>query len=317
MSDDYPWNRVYKRMWRDPKYRALSDPAEIAYNYILTGPQRVTEGLFTFSAAMAAEDKGWTAEKWSEAFSEVVDATLVKFDPETCTLLLPKALKYPGQAPKNPNVAKKAMRYISDLHWSPLMLEFLAAAERWAPHLHEPLSDWVEDNKPEEPEQPPPNRDETKSEQPSDNAETSISRTSSSSSPRTSSAVDEPSGEQTVNGATVSDASAARSFDDFWSAWPNKRGKKASRGQWASLKPDERERAIDRIDGYRASVPAVKYMKHPERYLRDRIFDDEANQPEQQPDSPLFVALVRVEGGDPSQGTASQRARVQQAALEL
>lgn len=65
-------------------------------------------------------------------------------------------------------------------------------------------------------------------------------------------------------------------WDAFWDAYGKKSGKQASMKAWSKLSPDDRQAAYDGVAGYLILTPDVKYRKDPERYLKHRVWEDEA-----------------------------------------
>jgi len=66
------------------------------------------------------------------------------------------------------------------------------------------------------------------------------------------------------------------SFDRFWTEYNYKKGKIAAFKEWKKLSSDEMVKAIVRIKPYRFDCKCHnREMVYPERYLKDRRFDDE------------------------------------------
>lgn len=68
--------------------------------------------------------------------------------------------------------------------------------------------------------------------------------------------------------------SAVVEFAEFWEAYGKKTGKIASEKLWHKLKPDERRKALDYIPAYHAKQSDPKYRKDPERYLKNKLWED-------------------------------------------
>ena len=64
-------------------------------------------------------------------------------------------------------------------------------------------------------------------------------------------------------------------FQKFWDLYEKKKGKKNSQTQWNKLTQIEKELAVSSIPNYKLSQPNEKYRKDPERYLSQKIFNDE------------------------------------------
>ena len=64
-------------------------------------------------------------------------------------------------------------------------------------------------------------------------------------------------------------------FEKFWNLYDKKKGKDKTKLQWGKLKLEEREKAINGISFYQKYQPETKYRKDPERYLSNRVWEDE------------------------------------------
>jgi len=71
---------------------------------------------------------------------------------------------------------------------------------------------------------------------------------------------------------SVSDAGA--DFEEFWNIYDKKVGKKKSKTYWNKLTAEEKDIAIRHAKSY-VDTRDKQYRKDPERYLRDRSFNDE------------------------------------------
>lgn len=68
----------------------------------------------------------------------------------------------------------------------------------------------------------------------------------------------------------------SESFSTFWSAYDrpdNKGSKENAYKQWNKLSEQERELAFKSIVPYKNSLKELQYMKHAERYLRDKAWE--------------------------------------------
>lgn len=68
---------------------------------------------------------------------------------------------------------------------------------------------------------------------------------------------------------------AINSFDRFWNDYEKKVGKQNTLKEWKKLNDSERQKAIDQIPSYKAYQPDVRFRKDPERYLKQKLFNDE------------------------------------------
>jgi DNA-binding transcriptional regulator GbsR (MarR family) len=67
-------------------------------------------------------------------------------------------------------------------------------------------------------------------------------------------------------------------FEEFWEAYGKKTGKKNAIAKWIKLTETEKEEAIQSIPKYLIFRPDPTYRKDPERYIGNRIWEDEAIQ---------------------------------------
>lgn len=129
--------RVSPKFWTDPQVEAWSDDAKLLALYLLTCPQRTTEGLFSFRKAYAQADLGWDTERFDKGFTELLEAGFIKFDPDARVLLIMNALRY--QAPENENQAKHAVKNLLSLPETPLTCTFRNLVETHSEHLAKQL----------------------------------------------------------------------------------------------------------------------------------------------------------------------------------
>lgn len=82
MSDDLRrrYSKVYRRIWNDARFRALSAPppnGQTLFLRLLTGPELGTiPGLFSIGEAALAEALGWPLEGFRKAFAELAGEVL-------------------------------------------------------------------------------------------------------------------------------------------------------------------------------------------------------------------------------------------------
>lgn len=67
------------------------------------------------------------------------------------------------------------------------------------------------------------------------------------------------------------------SFDMFWDAYNKKNGKKETFTKWKGMSEKDRVAAFAGVKNYVANNLDPQYRKDPVRYLRNRIWEDEAN----------------------------------------
>lgn len=68
------------------------------------------------------------------------------------------------------------------------------------------------------------------------------------------------------------------SFDEFWKAYPNKKGKADAKKLWSKLSTEDRQAALDGVTLYKKTEKAKSgYIREGDRYLRTRVWEDFEN----------------------------------------
>lgn len=138
MTDLNPrYFRISPKFWSDPVVEGWDDDTRLLALYILTCPQRSTEGLFSFKKKYALADLGWVSERLEQPFKQLLADGFIEYDEKAHVLLIVKALKQ--QSPENPNQAKHAVRKLLELPPTPLTSTFRTLAEQFAERLVEQL----------------------------------------------------------------------------------------------------------------------------------------------------------------------------------
>ena len=91
---------------------------------------------------------------------------------------------------------------------------------------------------------------------------------------------------------TVEDVYADPDFKAFWRKHPKGRGKKATAVQWLKLRPDRIlfKSIMDALE-WQTQTVEPRYLKDPERWLRDRRWEDEPHRVTE--DEPKGLAAIR------------------------
>ena len=129
--------RVSPRFWSDTK--DWSDGAKTLALYILTSPHRSLEGLFRLPKAYITADLGWSLERLSKPFGELLANGFIHYDEATEIVLITNALKY--QSPDNPNQVKHALTILEELPPTPLFALLTTVAKRFCEPLAEGLQE--------------------------------------------------------------------------------------------------------------------------------------------------------------------------------
>jgi hypothetical protein len=116
------YSKVYRRVWRDAKFRALSDRGKLLWFYLLTGPDVTSmPGPVVGGEGHFAEAMGWNIGSLREAFREVLAKGMAKVDREACLVFLPNAYKY--NRPESPNVVRSWANHFDELPECALKVE--------------------------------------------------------------------------------------------------------------------------------------------------------------------------------------------------
>jgi hypothetical protein len=107
------YRKLYPRLWRHPRYRALSGSARELTHYVLTGPQANRIGLFHFSIATAAEDLGVSVETCRTRLRDVAATFGWFFDADARVFYIPSWWRW--NRPENPDVLKGNLKDLSDV----------------------------------------------------------------------------------------------------------------------------------------------------------------------------------------------------------
>lgn len=102
--------------------------------YLLTCEHRNLEGLYRLPIPYVEADLAWDRVYLTEAMDRLETDGFLAYDEESQVILIRKALKYhQPQSEKQIQGAVNALQQVPDTHlWS----EFVKAAERYAPGLH-------------------------------------------------------------------------------------------------------------------------------------------------------------------------------------
>lgn len=136
---DPTYNRVSSKFWSDAKDEGWSDDMVTLALYLLTCPQRTTEGLFRLPKGYMVEDlpDGWNSERLSHSLTRLIAKGFVEYDDKARVVFLPHAMKY--QRPDNRQQQVHAIRNVKSLPPTHLWSRFLEAAKTYCPAFHEAL----------------------------------------------------------------------------------------------------------------------------------------------------------------------------------
>lgn len=123
-SDSTPgrYRKVYPRLWRNQKFRALKGSARELTFYLLSGPQTNRIGIFYFSIATAAEDMSMSTAIVRRALREVCAAFDWRFDEQASVFYIPSWWRW--NAPENSNVLHGILKDLNEIAAGPLVYAF-------------------------------------------------------------------------------------------------------------------------------------------------------------------------------------------------
>jgi len=134
MARYYPVSPLF---WSDVGVQQWGDREKLLALYLLTCEHRNLEGLYRLPHSYIAEDLGWELEDVRKAMQRLIEAGFIRYDEASRVVFVCRALKY--QAPKSARQVKGAIASLQEVPDTPLLDDFLQAAERWAPELYEAL----------------------------------------------------------------------------------------------------------------------------------------------------------------------------------
>ena len=80
--------QVSLALWRDPRFKSLSERAKLALLFCWTGPHSTSAGVGLLFDGYAALDLGLSVNDWKKAREEVESSGLITRDAETETILV-------------------------------------------------------------------------------------------------------------------------------------------------------------------------------------------------------------------------------------
>ena len=127
---------IHTQIWKDKKFRALSEDAKLLYIAMLTAPNSNMIGLYEWSVAYAVYDlgDGWTEQKFFDCIKEIEAQGMAFYDRESEIVFITNFLKH------NPlNTIKQVIgggNYFNTLPATSLFAKFLSS---WIKFVDEPL----------------------------------------------------------------------------------------------------------------------------------------------------------------------------------
>lgn len=136
----WKYNAIAGTFWTDRGVRSLSDDARNLFLYVLSCPERVTEGLYRFSPALAASRLAWDPERLIVAFDALDKAKMVRLDEDAEVVFVCHGLKY--NPPRGTPSIRGALKSLDETTDAPKLFEaFVSAARRYAPPFADAIAE--------------------------------------------------------------------------------------------------------------------------------------------------------------------------------
>ncbi|MBR1419266.1 MAG: hypothetical protein IJ576_09915 [Synergistaceae bacterium] len=130
------YSYVHTQIWKDKKFRALSESSKLLYIAMLTAPNSNMIGLYEWPVAYAIHDlgEGWTEQKFFECVNEIEAQGMGYYDRDNEIVFIPNFLK-----DNQLNTIKQIIgggNYFNKLPSTYLFVKFLSA---WTTFIDTPL----------------------------------------------------------------------------------------------------------------------------------------------------------------------------------
>lgn len=132
MNRTWRYQPVVSRIWRDTRFRAFTEDGRALALYLLTCPDRTTEGFYSLQRVNLLDDLHWDEGRFYRALVELVDAEFASYDDKAQVAFIAKALKF--HPPRGVKSIKGAINVLDSTMDAPTLFgRFLDAADRYAP----------------------------------------------------------------------------------------------------------------------------------------------------------------------------------------
>ena len=85
-------------------------------------------------------------------------------------------------------------------------------------------------------------------------------------------------------------------FEKFWNLYDKKTGREKCEKKWNNLTQAEKEKIIEKLPKYLATIQDKKYQKDPLTYLNGKYWNDELEQPSEKEFINPFIKLLNEQG---------------------
>ncbi len=118
------YGKVYKKIWRDQDFRALSENARFLFLYILTTPHLNAIGFFVLHEAYVTVDMHWPMRKVKSTLQELADNRFILYDRKSGSLIIRSWFHH--NKINNDRHLKKAQSELTEMFQSTLLSDFQA-----------------------------------------------------------------------------------------------------------------------------------------------------------------------------------------------
>lgn len=132
MNRAWRYNAVAGTFWADRKVHSWSQDARTLALYLLTCPDRTSEGFYSLPLVLILDHLGWASGRFEKAMAELHEAEFAEYSREAEAVFIVRALKY--NAPRGPMSIRGALKMLDSVDGAPdLFTRFLAAAAKYEP----------------------------------------------------------------------------------------------------------------------------------------------------------------------------------------
>lgn len=237
------YRKIDQRIWNDEKFRTLGDDAKLVFFMLLTHPSMTMLGAMRTTVSGMAEELGWSADAFRQAFDQVLSKGMAEHDPTAHLLALPNFLRY--NKPESPNVVKAWASAVDHLPECALKTRVVARSRAYTDGMTEGFRDAFRDAFPKAVIRPIANQEQEQEQEQQKTLSVPLKREP----------VAAPSRYAPL-------AAGDELFEEFWKTYPKKVGK------------DDARKAFDKRNPTHALVDvmlvAIATAKVTEQWLRDK-----------------------------------------------
>lgn len=241
------YRKIDTKIWNDAWFRSLPDDAKLAFFFILTHPDMTSMGCMRATESGLAEDFGKPLKAFREALREALAKGSLKASWKDRFLCVPGFMKY--NKPESPNVVKSWVKIIDMMPECHMRDAYFNTVKGYLEGFGKAFTEAL-----------PKGFGEGYAESgtPTLNSNSELQ-------------LDTPKPPQ----------GAECAFEDFWKAYPKKKGKGAALKIWKRLKPSKELTAkiLEAVSAQSRSTDWLKengqYIPHPTTWLNQGRWDDE------------------------------------------